>query len=148
VFWRSGRRLWLMGEEVRLNLCGQGCHLVHLGSFERDLCVLTFLPVTAIKHHYQSQLIEVRTYFWLMVLKGESTRVGGMAGNRSKGLRDHVSNCLQTSHAWGWGFREDGSEMSSMLSKSVPSSELAPAKLHLLKVPAPPRTVRPAGYQV
>lgn len=62
-----------------------------------------------------------------MVLKGDSTRVGGMAGNRSKELRDHVSNCLQTSHAWGWGFREDGSEMSSMLSLSLAVNLLQPS---------------------
>lgn len=105
-----------MGVEVRLNLCDQGCHLVHLGSSERDLCIVTFyFSVTAIKHHYQKQLIEERAYFWLMVLKGESTRAGGMAGNRSKEPRDHVSNCIQTSYVWGWGIREDGSAMSYML---------------------------------
>jgi len=45
--------------------------------------------------------------FWLMVVKGESKMVGGMVGNRNKEPRDHTSNHIQTSNAWGCSGRTE-----------------------------------------
>lgn len=42
-----------------------------------------------------------------MVVKGESKMVGGMAGNRNKEPRDHTSNHIQTSNAWGCSGRTE-----------------------------------------